>query len=112
MIDSVRAEQCDLVLHWASWPETFSLSTFEALCGGAYVLTNAVSGNVAATVRKTGRGAVLDDEADLFEFFKDGRAEAMITTLRKERREYQVESSLSRMSWECLVPTTQNAIVK
>lgn len=65
MITALRTAQVDLVLHWASWPETFSLSTAEAICAGAYVLTNPASGNVAALVRKTGAGCILPDEAAL-----------------------------------------------
>lgn len=97
MISGVREEKIDLVLHWASWPETFSLSTYEAYAGGAYVITNDLSGNVAVTVSRLGRGAVLADEADLNAFFEDGRAAAMVRSLRIERRRYEVRHELSRM---------------
>lgn len=97
MITGVREERIDLVLHWASWPETFSLSTYEAFAGGAYVITNGVSGNVAATVNSLRRGAVLTDERDLQAFFEDGRADAMVRILREERRRYDVRHELSRM---------------
>lgn len=102
MIEAVNAEQADLVLHWASWPETFSLSTYEALAGGAYVLTNPISGNVAATVERLGRGAVLQDEADLEAFFADGRVEAMVETLRAERSAYSIRWTTSDMSMPIL----------
>lgn len=83
MSDAVSDENIDLVLHWPSWPETFSFTTFEALAGDAFVVTHAGSGNVAAAVRDTGRGAVLEDTADLRAFFRDGRARA----LAQRRRE-------------------------
>jgi hypothetical protein len=97
MIGAVREEKIDLVLHWASWPETFSFSTHEALAGGAYVVTNGVSGNVAATVASLGRGVVLRDEGDLRAFFEDGRAKALVRRLRSERQKYQVLHLLGRM---------------
>lgn len=100
MIDAVEAEQCDLVLHWATWPETFSLSTFEAYSGGAWVLTNAISGNVAATVQASGRGAILESEADLQAFFEDGQAAEMVARLRAERAAKRVEHALSGMIYD------------
>ncbi|MFD1794876.1 hypothetical protein FQV27_05675 [Paracoccus aurantiacus] len=100
MIDAVAAENCDLVLHWATWPETFSLSTYEAYAGGAWVLTNRISGNVAATVRATERGEVFATQDDLIAFFEDGRAEAMAEALRAERATNKVEHQLSQMIYD------------
>lgn len=97
MIEAVRDEKIDFVVHWASWPETFSLSTFEAYAGGAYVLTNSISGNVAATVDKLKRGVVLKDEAELFAFFESERAENLINYVREDRRKNEVRHQLSRM---------------
>lgn len=97
MIDAVNRAGVDLVLHWASWPETFSLSTYEALAGGAYVLTNKGSGNVAVTVKRLKRGTILEGEDDLMQFFTDGRVDKMVSTLRAERRQKQVHHRLSRM---------------
>lgn len=100
MIEAVRAEGCDLVLHWAAWPETFSFSTFEALAGGAYVLTNPISGNVAATVTRLERGAVLADEPALYEFFDSGAAAKLVTKLRQERAKTSIRHTLSGMATE------------
>ena len=104
MINAVAKEKCDLVLHWASWPETFSLSTYEALAGGAYVVTNSGSGNVAVTVDKTGRGLVLRDVAALFDFFENGEAESLVHEIRNERQTNRVAHTLSAMSMEFLTP--------
>ncbi len=82
MANAVAEAGIDLVLHWASWPETFSITTFEAMAGGAYVLTNLKAGNVSATVTATGRGAVLADQTALLDFFRDGSA----ARLAQERR--------------------------
>jgi hypothetical protein len=83
MVKAVAKHDLDFVLHWASWPETFSFTTFEALEGGAYVLTNHISGNVRATVETTGRGAVFGDMQALLGFFKDGSAQALAQQRRK-----------------------------
>ena len=84
MSRAVRDAKVDVVLHWASWAETFSFTTFEAMLGGAWVLTNPVSGNVQASVLSSGRGAVLEDEAALVAFFADGGLENLVA----ERRAY------------------------
>ena len=70
MADAVRQQEIDLVLHWPDWPETFALTAYEGLEGGAFVVTNQGSGNVAATVRQLDRGAVLENEEVLLAFSK------------------------------------------
>jgi glycosyltransferase involved in cell wall biosynthesis len=102
MADAIRNHQVDLVLHWANWPETFSFSTFEAIAGSAYVLTNRDSGNVAATILNTGRGVVLEDEADLIAFLADGRASAMVEAVRRERAESMVEYRMGDITYTAL----------
>lgn len=84
MSDSVRAADVDLVLHWPTWPETFSFTTFEALVGSGYVVTHQDSGNVAAAVAETGRGVVLGSEAELEAFMQDGRAKALAERRRAD----------------------------
>jgi glycosyltransferase involved in cell wall biosynthesis len=100
MLDAVAQSDCDFVLHWATWPETFSFSTFEALAGGAYVLTNAISGNVAATVDRLKRGVVFKDQVALLEFFVGDSAADLAVRLRRDRSEKQASYKLSRMSHE------------
>ncbi|WP_226583422.1 glycosyltransferase family protein [Acuticoccus sediminis] len=102
MIEAIAATKVDLVIHFASWPETFSLSTYEALAGGAYVVTNPISGNVAATVERLGRGAILKDAAELYAFFDDGRAEALAAAARADRRQHTVRHTLSGMVHDIL----------
>ncbi|MGV6847915.1 MAG: hypothetical protein ACWA5A_05990 [Marinibacterium sp.] len=102
MIDAVADQQIDLVLHWATWPETFSLSCYEALAGGAFVLTNPVSGNVAATIERLGTGAVLEDEADLIAFFDDGRAARMVAKVRALRAAKRVTHGWSQISFSAI----------
>lgn len=98
MLDAVAANDIDLVLHWPTGRETFSYTTFEAMAGSAYVVTNSGSGNVAAVVDDTGRGAVLSSEDDLFNFFRDGRAEEMVRIRRSLNRRMAITARHSDLS--------------
>lgn len=102
MSESVSNNQVDLVLHWPTWPETFSFTTFEALAGAAYVITNPGSGNVAAAVQETGRGIILDDEEALFEFFRSNAARKLAEGRREENSTTEVIQNRSRMSFDSL----------
>lgn len=102
MVDRIAGEAVDFVVHWPSWPETFSFSTFEALAASAYVITNAGSGNVASIVRKKRRGAVLEDQDDLHAFFTDGRAAGMLAKLREVRSTKSTSYAMSRMVYDAI----------
>jgi hypothetical protein len=69
MTNAVAEIELDFVLNWAMWPETFSFTAHEAIAGGAHILTNAISGNVASIVSKTEMGTIFNDEDELFSFF-------------------------------------------
>ncbi len=99
---AIRDQNIDIVLHWASWRETFSFSAFEALAGGAFVLTNSGSGNVAAAVRKHRRGKVLDDADALFELAKNGGLADLAREARKRRGRARLIPSYSQMSFAFL----------
>ncbi|MDZ4370700.1 MAG: hypothetical protein U1C74_04675 [Phenylobacterium sp.] len=71
MRDAVEALAVDAALIWPLCRETFSFTAYEAVAGGAAVLTGPDSGNVAAFAG-AGHGAVLSDEAALFEMFASG----------------------------------------
>jgi hypothetical protein len=60
MIDVVRATQIDFALVWPEWPETFCLTAYEAVIGGANILTNSNSGNVARFAQSLPYGHVID----------------------------------------------------
>ncbi|MEO0917627.1 MAG: hypothetical protein AAFY31_11710 [Pseudomonadota bacterium] len=98
MMALIAEHQIDLVVHWASWPETFSFSTFEAFGGGAFVLTNQGSGNVAAAVQRLGRGAVLPDEDSLYALAKDGGLAALAEDARTSRVTKPLAAHYSGMS--------------
>lgn len=98
MIEAIAKHNVDIVLHWATCRETFSFSTYEALAGGAYVITNPDSGNVSETIQRLGRGAVLADVRELVDFFNSGRAMQLALESRRIKREYEIRHSLSEMS--------------
>ena len=74
MVRLLAEHKIDIVVVSALWPETFSYVTFEALAAGCDVFTLADSGNVAATVRSTGRGRVFENEEELVGFFTSHQA--------------------------------------
>jgi hypothetical protein len=102
MTRAIAAQSVDLVLHWASWPETFSFSTHEAMAAGAFVLTNTISGNVAATVQNLEMGVVLKDEAELLSFFRDGRVRQLAERVRRIRRIQEITLRRSDMTFSVL----------
>lgn len=99
MIDAIQTRDVDIVLHWASWPETFSFSTYEAVAAGSFVLTNGLSGNVARTVQKTGKGRVLKDSSDLFEAFRGNEISKLVNTRRQAANSEVFDHEISLMSY-------------
>jgi len=74
MVDAVSETRIDFAVLWSIWPETFSFASFEALAGGARVLTFRGAGNVARLVSENGFGHVFETEDDLISFFETGEA--------------------------------------
>lgn len=83
MRDALMAADIDLLVHWASCPETFSFSACEALAAGSAIVTHPGTGNVAALVQEGASGAVLDDEEALLAFFLHSDARALAATNRR-----------------------------
>lgn len=73
MADLLAHYKIDIVVAPAIWPETFSYVTFEALAAGCDVFTIADSGNIAAQIKRTGRGWVFETEEELISFFTSHR---------------------------------------
>lgn len=102
MSDAVVAESVDLVLHWPSWPETFSFTTLEAIIGGAAVITHAGSGNVARVVEETGYGAILEDEDHLRSFLRNGQATALAERRRASAMTTSIVPKYSQISFSLI----------
>ena len=71
MVKALQKNRIDIALLWSIWPETYSFTVFEAFAANAFVLTNEVSGNIAAQVRESGRGMVFGSEGALFHLLQD-----------------------------------------
>jgi hypothetical protein len=69
---AVDADEIDVALIWSIWPETFCLTAYEALAGGATLITNKNAGNVVDIVAESGQGTVLNNEAQLHDAFDAG----------------------------------------
>jgi hypothetical protein len=73
MIRSLRKHETDIAFLWSVCPETYSFTLHEALAANCFVVTNPFSGNIAAQIQGTGRGMIFDNEAEMFDFFKDSK---------------------------------------
>lgn len=74
MVQALREAAVDLVAVLSPWPETFSFVAHEAFAAGADVIALEDSGNIAAAVRRHGRGVVLRGAEAFERFFEEGWA--------------------------------------
>ena len=72
------------------WPETFSFVAHEAIAAGCRLLCFSDSGNVAALVRRTRLGEVLDDTTALRAFFAGNEAVTAARHARALPHHYQL----------------------
>jgi predicted nucleic acid-binding Zn-ribbon protein len=86
MTNAIAESEIDVAFIWSMWPETFCFTMYEALAGGASILTNPNSGNVQDTVRMSGEGVVLEDEPSLIQFFASGDLREHVKTQRARGR--------------------------
>ncbi len=71
MVKALRKYQIDIAFLWSVWAETYSFTLHEAFAGNCFVITNRLSGNIAAQIKGTSRGIIFDNETDMFHFLKD-----------------------------------------
>lgn len=90
---ALEAHRPDAVLIWPLCRETFSFVAYEAVAAGCAVITGPDSGNVAAFVRESGQGFVLD-EAALDAAFESG---AVLELARARRRPALYDLAFSRL---------------
>lgn len=103
MIRTVRDLDVDVALIWALWPETFCITAYEAVAGGAAILTYEESGNVAAMVREMGFGEVLGSETQLKAMFADGS----VSRVAKQRPKSRLQVKFGRMTVDLLSEPAQ-----
>lgn len=71
MLRALQDHEIDIAFLWSIWPETYSFTLHEAFAANCFVVTNPVSGNIAAQLEDSSRGIVLSDEAAMLAFFAD-----------------------------------------
>lgn len=104
MLNAVRVAGIDVFINWPAWPETFSFTTYEALGAGAIVLTNQVSGNVAAAVRMTGRGRVFETFDQLMAFVNGPGLTRLVHDTRAVRAAERGSLRRSRLTLDLIAP--------
>lgn len=96
--DALAGHEIDLVIHWASWTETFSFSTHEAIGAGAFVITNPGAGNVARVVQDWEAGIVIDTPDGLIRMAENGALADLAGAARLARMQHRFEMVFSTMS--------------
>jgi hypothetical protein len=62
MIHAIKSSEIDFAFVWPQWPETFCLTAYEAVIGGANIITNDESGNVFAFAQSIPYGHVIPND--------------------------------------------------
>mgnify|MGYP000476951799 FL=1 len=102
MAAAVEAMEIDVAVIWSLCPETFCFTAYEAVAGGAMVLTNPDAGNVPRFVAETGNGLVVEDEHALMVLFERGDVQSLARAVRG-RAVYSL--SYSKMSADFVAET-------
>ncbi len=98
MTKAIRDTDIDFIFHFAQWPETFSFTAFESLASGAFIITNPVSGNVAATVREGGRGVIVESVEHAIQFLESASGAQMLTVRRRDAARFEYRTQYSDMA--------------
>jgi len=103
MAAAVEALDIDVAIIWSLCPETFCFTAYEAVAGGAAVVTNPDAGNVPRFTAETGVGKVAKDDHALGELFESGE---ILTLARAIRGERLYSLAYSRMSADFILEKT------
>jgi len=90
MIDAVGDNSIDFVFLWPNWPETYSYVAHEAIAGGALLLTNQHSGNIADLVQQRDAGLVFHALENLVQALSGDQALLRATLQRKPRTQHRL----------------------
>lgn len=71
MLNTVRENNIDVAFLWSKCQETYSYTYYEALCGGAKIITYINSGNIVDSVIRDNAGLVFNSIDDLVDMMKD-----------------------------------------
>jgi hypothetical protein len=96
---AIEALNVDVAMIWSLFRETFCFAAYEAVAGGAAIVTWPDSGNVAAFVEHGGHGRVLAGEAALAAAFERGE---LLGLARASRKPQLYRQEFSRMTADLL----------
>lgn len=82
MVTAVENEKIDIAFICPKWPETYNFTCYEAYMGGAFILTNAHSGNVADMVNRLHCGYVLEENQNVEDLIVNGIMNSMLENYR------------------------------
>ena len=68
----------DFVIFYSMWPETYNFTCYEAYLGGAFLITNEISGNIQNVVKKYKCGTIVKDTEALMNLFSTGKATQLL----------------------------------
>ena len=71
MEDALLKHGIDAVFLWSICAETYSYTLHESMAANCMILTNSISGNIAAVVKKTNRGVIFESDAQLLSYLRD-----------------------------------------
>lgn len=103
MAAAVEALGIDVAIIWSLCPETFCFTAYEAVAGGAALITNPDAGNVPRFTVEADYGRVVENDHALDELFESGEVLALARTIRGERL-YSL--AYSRMSADFILEKT------
>lgn len=69
--NAIASSDIDIIFIPACWPETFNFTCYEAIAGGAKIITYSSSGNVANYVTENNHGIVVDNVSDVIALLND-----------------------------------------
>ena len=99
MIQAIKTSEIDFAFVWPQWPETFCLTAYEAVIGGANIITNEESGNVSAFARSIPYGHVIANDYSSLKAFLLTLTQARTASLSFPA---EVQYEYSNMSAEVL----------
>ncbi|NLT19128.1 MAG: glycosyltransferase [Clostridiales bacterium] len=84
----------DAVLIWSVVPETFSLTYYESLAAGCFIVSNPLSGNVAKTLSfSPSDGMVIDSESELMNLLTSGKLIDLVNLKNHEgKKNYLIQN--------------------
>lgn len=86
----------DAVFIWSVVPETFSLTYYESLAAGCFIISNPLSGNVAKTLSfSPSDGMVFDSESELVTLLSSGKLIDLVNLKNHEGKKNHIIQNLN-----------------